>query len=151
KADDPLVQRGVGLMRTRLRVAGWALDGALAATGDDPGPSMEKVAAVMAAKREIALAGIEVTDLAMELAGGASYRRGSRIQRAGPVPAGARARGGRPRPPAPPSSPRPRPSRRCPTPVASPSACPPTSCEKSRGELGGEAGSLAARLARAST
>jgi alkylation response protein AidB-like acyl-CoA dehydrogenase len=82
KADDPIVQRGVGLMRHRLRVAGWALDGALAAAGDDPVPSMETVAAVMAAKREIALAGVEVTDLAMELAGGAAYRKGSRIERA---------------------------------------------------------------------
>jgi alkylation response protein AidB-like acyl-CoA dehydrogenase len=82
KADDPIVQRGVGLMRHRLRVAGWALDGAIGAVGDDPAPSMETVAAVMAAKREIALAGIEVTDLAMELAGGSAYRRGSRIERA---------------------------------------------------------------------
>ena len=31
-----LVQRQVGLMTHRLRVAGWALDGALAAVGDDP-------------------------------------------------------------------------------------------------------------------
>jgi alkylation response protein AidB-like acyl-CoA dehydrogenase len=82
KADDPLVQRGVGLMRHRLRVAAWALDGALATVGDDPTPSMDTVAAVMAAKREIALAGVEVTDIAMELAGGSAYRRGSRIERA---------------------------------------------------------------------
>jgi alkylation response protein AidB-like acyl-CoA dehydrogenase len=82
KADDPTVQRQVGLMRHRLRVAGWALDGALAAATDDPTPSMETVAAVMAAKREIALAGIEVTDLAMELAGGSAFRKGSRIERA---------------------------------------------------------------------
>ena len=32
------VQRQVGLMDTRLRVAGWALDGALAIVGDDPTP-----------------------------------------------------------------------------------------------------------------
>ena len=36
KADDPLVQRQVGLMDTRLRVAGWALDGALADGGRRP-------------------------------------------------------------------------------------------------------------------
>ena len=69
-------------MQHRLRVAGWALDGALAAVGDDPAPSMETVAAVMAAKREIALAGIEVCDLAMEIAGGAAYFKGS-LDRAG--------------------------------------------------------------------
>ncbi len=82
RADDPSVQRGVGLMEHRLRVAGWALDGALAIVGDDPAPSMDTVAAVMAAKREVALAGVEVCDLAMELAGGAAYRKGSRIERA---------------------------------------------------------------------
>jgi len=81
-AHDPNVQRQVGLIRHKLRVAGWALDGALAAVGDNPAPSMETVAAVMAAKREIAEAGVEVVDLAMELAGGAAYRKGSRIERA---------------------------------------------------------------------
>jgi alkylation response protein AidB-like acyl-CoA dehydrogenase len=82
RADDAATQRSVGLMSHRLRVAEWALDGALAAVGDDPAPSMETVAAVMAAKREIALAGIEVCDLAMEVAGGGAFRRGSVIERA---------------------------------------------------------------------
>jgi alkylation response protein AidB-like acyl-CoA dehydrogenase len=80
--DDPTRQRLIGLMTTRLRVAGWALDGALAAVGDDPAPSMETVAAVMAAKREVALAGVEVCDLAVDLAGGSAYFRGSPIERA---------------------------------------------------------------------
>ena len=82
RADDPLVQRQVGLMLHKQRVASWAQDGALALVGDDPQPSMETVAAVMAAKREIAVAGIEICDLAMELAGGASYFKGSPIERA---------------------------------------------------------------------
>ena len=82
KGDDPSVQRLVGLMRNRLQVAGWALDGSLAVVGDDPAPSMETVAAVMAAKREISLAGIEVCDLAMEIAGGAAFFKGSPIERA---------------------------------------------------------------------
>ncbi|WP_421119716.1 acyl-CoA dehydrogenase family protein [Aquihabitans daechungensis] len=81
RADDALTQRQIGLMKHKLRVASWALDGALAAVGDDPAPSMEVVAAVMAAKREIALAGIEVCDLAMEVAGGRAYYRGSVIER----------------------------------------------------------------------
>jgi alkylation response protein AidB-like acyl-CoA dehydrogenase len=79
---DPTVQRQVGLIDTRLRVAGWALDGALAVVGDDPQPSMTTVAAVMAAKREIALAGVEVCDLAMEVAGGAAFSRTSPIEQA---------------------------------------------------------------------
>ncbi len=81
KAEDAIVQRQVGLMATRLRVASWALDGALAEIGDDVTPSMENVAAAMAAKREISLGGIEVCDLAMELAGGAAFYRGSVIER----------------------------------------------------------------------
>ena len=82
KKDDPITQRQVGLMASRLRVAAWALDGALAFVGDDPTPSMENVAAMMAAKREIALAGIDVCDIAMEVAGGAGYFKGSVIERA---------------------------------------------------------------------
>ena len=82
KQPSTIVQRQVGLMSHRLRVAGWALDGALAAVGDDPAPSMDTVAAVMAAKREIALAAIEVCDLAMEIGGRAAFDRGSPIERA---------------------------------------------------------------------
>jgi alkylation response protein AidB-like acyl-CoA dehydrogenase len=80
--EDPATQRMVGLMRNRLQVAAWALDGALAVVGDDPTPSMDTVAAVMAAKREIGLAGIEVCDLAMEVAGGKAFFKGSPIERA---------------------------------------------------------------------
>jgi alkylation response protein AidB-like acyl-CoA dehydrogenase len=79
---DTITQRNVGLMENRLRVAGWALEGALRAVGDDPQPSMETVVAVMAAKREIGLAGLEVVDLAMEVTGGRGFFRGSPIERA---------------------------------------------------------------------
>ena len=82
KADDPTTQRQVGLMTHRLRVAAWALDGALAVIGDDPEPSMENFAAVLAAKREIALAGVEVCDVALEVGGGAAYFKGSPLERA---------------------------------------------------------------------
>jgi alkylation response protein AidB-like acyl-CoA dehydrogenase len=81
REHDPIVQRQVGLMSQRLRVAAWALDGASAAVGDDPEPSVEAVAVVSAAKREITLAGLEVCDLAMEVAGGASFYKGSIIER----------------------------------------------------------------------
>jgi len=79
--DDPQVQRSIGLMRQRLLVAGWALDGALTQLGDDPAPSYEAFLAVMAAKAEIARAGVEVCDLAMQVAGGASFFKGSVIER----------------------------------------------------------------------
>jgi alkylation response protein AidB-like acyl-CoA dehydrogenase len=82
RSGDATVQRQVGVMRARLQVAGWALDGALAVVGDDPTPSYDTVLAVMAAKAEVARAGIEVCDLAMEVAGGPAYFRGSVIERA---------------------------------------------------------------------
>ena len=81
RADDPLVQRQVGLMRHRLQIARWTLDRALDAVGDDPAPSVELLSAVMIAKREIALAGVEVCDLAIEVGGGAAFFRGSIIER----------------------------------------------------------------------
>ena len=80
KADDPSVQRTVGLMDNKLRVCGWALDGALRLVGDDPTPSDERVVAVMAAKRTIAIEGVQVCDLAMEVAGGSAYFRTSPIE-----------------------------------------------------------------------
>ena len=75
-----LPQRRLAILdqrRDRLRVAGWALEGALAQIGDDPEPSMENVAAVMAAKREVALAGLEVCDLALDVAGGQAFYKTS--------------------------------------------------------------------------
>lgn len=82
RADDPLLQRTVGLMRHKLRVAEWALDGALAVIGDDPTPSHARFLAAMTAKAEIAQAGIEVVDLAMDAAGGPAFFKGSVIERA---------------------------------------------------------------------
>ena len=82
KPTDPSVQRQVGLMNNRLQVASWALDGARAVVGDDPKPSHGTVAAVMAAKREIANAGIEACDIALELGGGAGFFKGSPLERA---------------------------------------------------------------------
>lgn len=81
RPDDPTTQRQLGVMRSRLRVAGWALDGALALVGDDPAPSYDNVLAVMAAKAEVAAAGIEVCDIAMEVAGGPAFFKGSVVER----------------------------------------------------------------------
>lgn len=79
--DDPLLERQVGLMSHRLRVASWALDRALDEVGDDPVPSAEAMVAALAAKREITLAGMEVCDLAMDVVGGAGFARGSVVER----------------------------------------------------------------------
>jgi len=81
RVADPIVQRQVGLMRHRLRVASWALDRALDDIGDDPEPSLERVESAMIAKGAITDAGIAVCDIAMELAGGQSFFKGSVIER----------------------------------------------------------------------
>ena len=81
RADSPIVRRQIGLMKHRLQVARWALDAALDLVGDDPTPSIDTLTSVMLAKREIALAGVEVCDLAMEVAGGGAFFRGSVIER----------------------------------------------------------------------
>jgi alkylation response protein AidB-like acyl-CoA dehydrogenase len=80
KVHDVSIQRMVGLMEHKLRTCGWALDGALGVVGDDPAPSEATVAAVMSAKRTIAVEGVEVCDLAMEVAGGSAYFRTSPIE-----------------------------------------------------------------------
>ena len=81
RAEDPTIQRQVGFMEDRLRVMAWGLDGALRTVGDDPQPALSNVVDVMAAKREIAIGGIEVCDVAMEVGGGAAFFRGSTIER----------------------------------------------------------------------
>jgi alkylation response protein AidB-like acyl-CoA dehydrogenase len=81
RAEDPMVRRQVGLMKHRLQVASWALDSVLDVVGPDPAPSMDTLSAVMLAKREVALAGVEVCDIAMELAGGPAFFRGSVVER----------------------------------------------------------------------
>ncbi len=81
KAENVLVQRQLGLMRHKLRIASWALDGALAAVGDDPRPSPEVYLAVMSAKNEVAEAGVAVCDLAMDVVGGSAFFKGSVIER----------------------------------------------------------------------
>lgn len=81
KGDDPLVQRQVGLMDTKLRIARWALLGAIAQIGDDPAPEPGPLDAAMAAKRCVAEEGIAVCDLAMEIAGGAAFYKGNAIER----------------------------------------------------------------------
>jgi alkylation response protein AidB-like acyl-CoA dehydrogenase len=82
RANDPLLQRTVGQMRHTLQVAEWALDGALRLIGDDPAPSHGSFLAAMTAKAAVAKAGIEVVDLAMDVAGGPAFFRGSVIERA---------------------------------------------------------------------
>ena len=80
-ADNVLTQRRVGELKHKLQVASWALDGALAAVGDDTTPSHDTYLAVMSAKAQVAAAGIEVCDLAMDLVSGGGFFKGSVIER----------------------------------------------------------------------
>ena len=76
-ADDPTVQRTIGLMRATTAGRGLgARRGARPQIGDDPTPSYDGFLAVMAAKAEIARAGVEVCDLAMQVAGGRRILQG---------------------------------------------------------------------------
>jgi acyl-CoA dehydrogenase len=81
-ADSAERQRQVGLMESRLRVAWWALEGALADVGEAMKPGPGTLTTLMLAKRECVLAGREVVDLAMESLGGSSYFRSSPLERA---------------------------------------------------------------------
>ena len=82
KTGDPTTQRLVGLLDYKLRVARWALLGALAEVGDDPQPSMHNVVVTMQAKRAVAIEAVSACDTALEIAGGAGYFRKARLEQA---------------------------------------------------------------------
>jgi alkylation response protein AidB-like acyl-CoA dehydrogenase len=81
-ADLPRVHRQVGLMDTKLRVAWWALVGALDELGADFVPNADALTTVMVAKRQAVTAAIAVVDLAMDVLGGRAYFRSSPLERA---------------------------------------------------------------------
>ena len=81
-ADLARVQRQVGLMDGKLRVAWWGLMGSLDQIGDDYAADADTLATLMLAKRHAVLEAIEVVDLAMEVLGGRSYFRRSPLERA---------------------------------------------------------------------
>jgi acyl-CoA dehydrogenase len=74
--------RGIGEMRARLRVARWALWGAVDDLGDDPAMDEATLATVMTAKRHAVTEARAVVDLALEVAGGAAFYRRSPLERA---------------------------------------------------------------------
>lgn len=80
-AGSELVQRQVGLMDSRLKVGWWSLQGALADVGEPLPPGPATLSTIMVAKRECVLAAREVVELAMDVAGGASYFRTSPLER----------------------------------------------------------------------
>jgi alkylation response protein AidB-like acyl-CoA dehydrogenase len=81
-AQLPRVHRQVGLMDAKLRVAWWALLGAIDELGDDYGAGPQALATVMIAKRQAVIDAIAVVDLAMDVLGGRAYFRSARLERA---------------------------------------------------------------------
>ncbi|MGH9228209.1 MAG: acyl-CoA dehydrogenase family protein [Acidimicrobiales bacterium] len=87
RGPDPLahlhrVHRQVGLMDAELRVAWWALLGAIDELGDDYAVDPPTLATVMVAKRQAVTNAITVVDLAMDVLGGRAYFRGAALERA---------------------------------------------------------------------
>ena len=81
-ADDPTVQRQVGLMDIELRTMWWSLLGALDELGTDYEPDDRAMAAVMIAKRHIVTGAQNVVDLAIAAVGGSAYFKSSPLERA---------------------------------------------------------------------
>src|SRR5262249_35380368 len=81
-ANDPGVQRNVGLIDAKLRTAWWAVLGALNDMGEDYTIDEETVSRLQIAKRSVVTNAIEIVDLAMGAVGGASYFKRSVLERA---------------------------------------------------------------------
>jgi acyl-CoA dehydrogenase len=81
-AQEPLVQRQVGLIEHKLRTAWWSLLGALNELGDDYALGPSTLATVMLAKRQAVTEAVKVVDLAMDVLGGRSYYRRAALERA---------------------------------------------------------------------
>jgi acyl-CoA dehydrogenase len=81
-ANDPIIQRQIGLMEYRMSTAWWSLVGALDELGDDYALGEREVGLTQMAKRDVLLAAQEVVDTAMETVGGSSYFRRSPLERA---------------------------------------------------------------------
>jgi acyl-CoA dehydrogenase len=81
-AGLPRVHRQVGLMDAKLRVAWWALLGAVDELGDDYAVDPQVLATVMIAKRQAVIDAIAVVDLAMDVLGGRAYFRSAPLERA---------------------------------------------------------------------
>ena len=79
--EIPTIQRQVGLMDHALQVSWWALRGSLVMLEADYVCDAPTIAAVMHGKRAVVEDAVTVTDLAMEVVGGASFYRSSPLER----------------------------------------------------------------------
>jgi alkylation response protein AidB-like acyl-CoA dehydrogenase len=74
--------RQLGEMRSRLRVALWALLASVGEMGEDPAPDETTLETVMLAKRHAVVEARFVVDAALEVAGGGAFFRTSPLERA---------------------------------------------------------------------
>lgn len=81
-AEDPTVQRQIGLMDCKLRTAWWSLLGALDELGDDYAADDRALGTVMVAKRQVVTEAVAVVDLAMSVVGGSAYFKRSPLEQA---------------------------------------------------------------------
>jgi acyl-CoA dehydrogenase len=81
-ANDPLIQRRIGMMESMLRTSWWSILGAIEEIGDDYKPTPEVVNVMMLAKAETVTKAVQVVELAMETAGGPSFFKTSPLERA---------------------------------------------------------------------
>ena len=81
-AEDPGVQRQVGLMDFTLRTLWWSLLGALNELGDEYAPDDQAMEPVMIAKRHVVAGARNVVDLAIDMVGGSAYFKSSPLERA---------------------------------------------------------------------
>jgi acyl-CoA dehydrogenase len=70
------------MMDYKLRTSSWALVGALDELGDDYPLDEAMATSVLLARRNVVTEAVDVVDLAMEAAGGASYYKHSSLERA---------------------------------------------------------------------
>jgi len=82
RLGKPGSTRQVGEMRSRLRVALWGLLAAVEEIGEDPAADEATLETVMLAKRHAVNEARAVVDIALEVAGGSAFFRGSPIERA---------------------------------------------------------------------
>jgi acyl-CoA dehydrogenase len=81
-ADEPSIQRLIGLMDYKLCTSWWSLLGALEELGDDYPLNEAMATTVLLARRHVVTEAVEIVDLAMEAVGGASYYKRSPLERA---------------------------------------------------------------------
>jgi alkylation response protein AidB-like acyl-CoA dehydrogenase len=73
--------RQVGVLDGYLRMARWAIDGALAQLGDDPEPTIDNFVTVQQMKRVVTELCQDIALAAAELAGGGAFARRGAVDR----------------------------------------------------------------------